>query len=868
MQYINTNHKQVLELEIIQDFIESMDRFLLATSQDNQSFGFNINVFGTIQGVGFRPFIANLANSLNLHGFVRNISHCVDIMFFIDCTNDFYLTKYNIQVFFISLFIHNQQHVVSKQYILNAGFKDLLDRSIYILSNLYVPKQIFVESIHYSIDLQYRSNNKFDILPSQISDKNTLQMQLPLDFKICNSCLNDMQTRDSRFYKYAFSSCVNCGARYSILYKLPYDRKNTSMKDFKLCKYCENDYFDMSNRRFHTEPISCNNCKINIYLYNYKNKDKDIESYDNDAIKGVAKRLEDNEIILYKGLGGFAYIANAKNDEVIKYVRSIKSRRHKPFVVMAKLNTLKNIAILTEELESVLLSKQAPIVVTLKNINTDLSKEVCNMNTIGVMIPYTPMLITLFEYLPDDFVIIYTSANNKGDMIATNIAQLNLDNITQHIPKHKDFYILDYERDILNKLDDSIFQGIDFSFDNMESHSCVHSIFKLRSIRLSRSFAPLNLRFDALYLKHLCLAFGAMQKSSFAFGKENNIVVSPYMGDLFSVNNIEYFKDRLNFFTHIYGKPDILVADKHMQYESTKIAQALSQQYNIPLYLVSHHHAHLNALLLESQINHGVGVIFDGSGLGDDKSIWGGEFLVGDFKSVERKLYFKPFKILGGEKYIKDCVRLTYSYALSNNMDNIIDFIESRFYKTQEINILKIMQKNTLNAPSTSSVGRLFDIAGFFLGLNHIDYEGQSGEMIASFALQHAINFNKLELNTLNKALSEILTHPFIPYNFTIKDGQIDLTECFESMFLDSINGIDKGIIAFKFIDTLAYIILESLKLIGTNHALFGGGVFVNYLLCLRTKQVLKDNNITYFFPRLPCNDYSISIGQLAFLSN
>lgn len=858
----------------ITTLIDKLKADISAQTSDMSSHSIYIEVFGMIQGVGFRPFVAALAHALNINGSVYNQSNNATIILSLDSNIKSILT------FFITLILACG-HNIDK---LKIEYKDIMQKANILLSKLHTPKQAFIKSLHYTFKKERIYTKGFTILSSIANTQNGLDAYIPLDTKICKSCLKDLYDKQSRFYHYPFTSCVNCGARYSILYKLPYDRSHTSMNDMKLCVACNSDYTDLHNRRFHTEPISCNLCPIKISFYSIQatgkatgKKDSIIQSktcYDTKAIKSLANALVNNKIVLFKGLGGFAYIANARNTKSLQCIRSIKARKHKPFVVMATLPTLRKIALLTPNIESLLTSKESPIVLAPKNVDYNLSDEVSNLHSIGVMIPYTAMLVLLFSYLPSDFAIIYTSANNKGDIIATSLNDLGLDLIMQHT---KELFILDYDREIINRVDDSITLGIEWQEDSIIKQDSMQAIntnriesfaVNARYMRLSRGFAPLHLTSNIFNLNLLGIAFGAMQKSSLAFGKEKHIVVSPYMGDLFTLKNIENFRKNLDYFISIYGKPEVLIADKHPQYTSTNIAKEIALQSNIPLFHATHHHAHFNALLLEAGEKQGVGVIFDGSGLGDDGTLWGGEFFVGDFTQVKRVLNFKPFMLLGGEQHLRDSKRLAYSYALCNNIYSLQSFIEST-YSNQEYKILKQLYEAKINSPLCSSVGRLFDIAGFILGLHSLDYEAQSGEIIASKALNNAYKIlshkNSLSYDFLIQTFMNI---PFKPYPFNIDKNQIDISECFVSMLNDIYDSKNKCEIALCFIDTLAYCILESLRIIGADYALFGGGVFANYALCMRTQKLLSKHNIKAFFPQLPCNDYSISIGQLAYLQH
>ncbi|STQ86532.1 carbamoyltransferase HypF [Helicobacter muridarum] len=963
--------------EDIHDFLKSL-RILHKNNISTQTY--QIQFFGNVQGVGFRPFVFGLANELRLSGFVRNMQDCTEIILTNNDTNpnNNYYEKIEILLFSI-LTACKKEEIASIKKAKPNKEEILTLKTTYenISSKLFKPSLAYINSFYITCHIEQRDIKGFHIIESKIATKSqTINISLPLDMGICKDCLKDMNNKDSRFYSYEFTSCINCGARYSIIESLPYDRKNTSMKQFTLCNDCKIDYNSPNNKRFHTEPISCNKCAILTRCYeinectksfnkspiiqeknsankqnisiknqNSKNQTYEEQGYGEQAFISLAKSLQNNQIGLYKGLGGFAFLANANSIESLNILRSIKARPHKPFVIMANTHRLYNLAILNNEAKSALQSLESPIIIALKSESYDLPNEVSNLATIGIMRPYTPALLSLFSYLPKDFVLIYTSANKKGDMIATDIKELDiafiLSQIKQaHSPnqsmidkkyiakiKQSSLVVFEYNRDIIHRVDDSIFMGIDiakpdFAIDikndepsknpknsylaNIKktkdskssnsnytqsqeqelskispqtNKSILRGAKKLRSLRLARGFAPLHIIQDELRIKKLSVGFGAMQKSSIAFGMNDSIIISPYLGDLFSASNCANFKENFSFFESIYGTPEIFITDKHHQYASTKIANSIADMCRlkgntIQVESIYHHHAHFNALLLEARQKEGIGAIFDGSGLGDDNSIWGGEFLQGNLKSVERKLFFKPFRILGGEGNIKDCKKLTLSYCLENGLDIITQYLQENMPKI-EFDMLQAIFNNKLNSTYTSSVGRLFDIAGFFCGLDSISYEGQSGELIASLAI------NVQELSECRESPYKLSTKyndiehkayllkyiNFSPYSYEITQQGIDISACFCEMFEDSLRHIDKSIIALRFIDTLSFCIKDSLMKLGGDYVLFGGGVFANFVLCARIKQLLDSIGINSFFPRLPCNDYSISIGQIGFAS-
>ncbi|MWV61557.1 hypothetical protein DCO58_08925 [Helicobacter saguini] len=999
------------------DFIKFLEYMQNLDSKISKFNAIKITNFGIVQGVGFRPFVYNLACNLDLNGYVKNLGDSAEIMLGLDSKLDFMANKEskldsnvdssldsgvnlesnlkskanldskkleNLELFFLALldicgnYLRQNLDSIESKIMINRYF----NKKNSILHNIFLPKNANIESIEINL-INTKVMKNFSILESSFKKHNILELQLPLDYRICKDCLKDLRAKSSRFYNYAFTTCVNCGARFSLLKNLPYDRKNTSMSEFSMCESCLSDYEMPQNRRFHTQPLSCPKCKISLcgfYLdsnnfndfrvnldsknHNFKTK----KFYDLQSIKECANALKNNKVILFKGLGGYAYLANARSDKAIMQIREIKKRKTKPFAVMGKLESLQKIAILDKKAKDILESNETPILITLKNKSYDLSNFITPFESIGVMIPYTAILELLFSFLDSNFIMLYTSANIKGEMIAKNLDELfsqkiiesnsflesfgikNLDSKidSNHNKKleNLELFILKNNREIVNRLDDSIINNLHFEkkLQNIESNKNTKKIldssnliFNLKNskkhnfIRISRGYSPKNFHFKNLNLKTLSASFGAMQKSSLCFGFKQNAIISPYLGDLFSPKNVENFMENFKFFSKLYGSPKLLITDKHQGYESSKMAQIVAQDSNTQILSIYHHHAHLNALLLEANLSNALGVIFDGSGLGSDNTIWGGEFLSGNFKTFTRLMHFKPFRILGGEKHIKDCKRLALSYALSNNIKEILQILESNL--NSEYKILQSMQKSGINSPLTSSVGRLFDIAGFILGLdfNNLDskkisnletleYEAQSGEIISNLALKYLIDSNQIQINARKNI--KFIESKFNPYPYEIINNEINLAKTFKNMYidiknitpdskysrsLDSINSLNldsinpasldsknnltlnkinslnynfnildkklqiyelnKGKIALKFIDTLCFVILDSIKKIGADFALFGGGVFSNFILNARLKMLLDSEKKGYFFPQMPCNDYSISLGQLAFAS-
>lgn len=856
------------------DLVEKLDSelaFLMlldsidSLNLDSKNQSLHIEVYGAVQGVGFRPLVFGLANGLKLSGFVRNLQGAVEIL--INPSD-----SQNIKSFIFSLLLASEasqsRSRFQKALAKTAKTSSLLLAFENLTRPLFLPSLASIKSL--CLSLRPLSDqtllSSFLILESKATKTSSLSLSLPLDKGICASCLHDMQNRP-RFQNYPFIACVNCGPRYSLIKSLPYDRANTSMRALPTCASCLDDYENPKDKRFHTEVLSCNECQIPMEFYELQALDSKklnkISSHQ--SLEKLAASLIANKLVLYKGLGGLAFLAHARSSAPLRLLRLTKRRAHKPLVIMAPLPSLEKLAILSSEAKSILLSPESPIVIVPKSKNYDLASEVSSLCTIGVMQPYSPALLMLFSYLPKDFVLVYTSANKKGEMISTHIGELDIEALLPLILEGQgSLPIFDYKREILRRVDDSIVLGFDLRGTRHTRPKAaaiiqgLENLQGLRALRISRGLAPLALSFKNLRLHTLSAGFGAMQKSSIAFGLESNCVISPYLGDLFSVKNCAHFREVFSFFENTYGQPEVFIVDKHKGYASTQIATSLAKEYEekgrvVRLEGVYHHHAHLNALLLESNQKDGLGIIFDGNGLGQDGSLWGGEFLFGNFKAIERKFYFKPFRILGGQTADRELGRLCLSYALHNNLCELADFARYRLGGLESSLLDSMFANVPFGAHNlTSAVGRLFDIAGFLLGLNRLDYEGQSGEILSSLAID---SIGAFDLRGVR----------FLPYECAFQGEVIDLSPCFVAMLKALNAGENRGLVSLRFIDTLCFCVSEVLENLGVKLGLFGGGVFANVLLCARLKQVLDSKNIDSFFPKLPCNDYSISLGQIAY---
>ncbi|MGN8395307.1 carbamoyltransferase HypF [Helicobacter pylori] len=733
-----------------------------------------ITLFGVVQGVGMRPFVYTLAQKLELVGFVRNTQAALEIILPAHKTESF----------------------------LNALKKEL-------------PPLALVEKIIISPYDKALHFNDFRILESKNHPLNLLS-QIPKDLGVCKDCLREIRDKNSPYFHYAFNSCAKCGARYSLLNALPYDRENSALKPFKLCEFCASIYQDPTNKRFHIQGISCKKCGIALNYKRFKN---------DDALLECAKDIQKGKIIALKGLGGFALLCDARNFQTIERLRLLKNRPLKPFALMFKdLNTAKQHAFLNAlECES-LNSASAPILLARKKPDTQLAPNIAkNSPFYGVILPYTPLHALLLDLL--DFPIVFTSANFSSLPLASD--EKEIDSL------HFIFdFKLTHNRAIIHRIDDSIAQRV----DNI-----------IRPMRLARGFAPLYLalpkRSNGSPKK--ILALGAQQKGHFSLldSETSILLLSPFCGDLSVLENEKHFKETLNFFLKTYDfKPTLLACDKHKNYTTTQMAF----EFNTPLLQVQHHHAHflasiLDALLQDPHLNHPfIGIVWDGSGAYDNK-VYGAECFVGDLERIEEVARFEEFWLLGGQKAIKESKRLVLEIALKHQLNKLLKRVQKHF-KEDELEIFQQMHDRKIQSTATNSIGRLFDIVAFSLDLvGTISFEAESGQVLENLALQS----------------DEIAFYPF-----KIKNSVVCLKEFYQA-FEKDLGVLEPERIAKKFFNSLVEIITALIAPFKEHVVVCSGGVFCNQLLCEQLAKRLRGLKRQYFFHKhFPPNDSSIPIGQ------
>lgn len=802
-----------------------------------------IYVVGVVQGVGFRPFVKKIAKKFDIKGYVKNINS--------------------------NAFIIIQQKDSAK----------IADFIYYLTHNK--PQNAIISSIKISEIKSSVAYQTFSIKQSVKSTDSTRYSAIPLDVALCKKCEKELQSPKNRRFSYAFINCINCGPRYTIIKALPYDRERTAMSEFEMCENCISEYKNMANRRFHAQPNSCPKCGIKLKLYD--NQNREVKIADSAGIFAfLQSEIESGKILCMKGIGGFNLICKVEANAIAS-LRAKKNRPRKPFAIMfSSLKSVKAYFNLTKIEENALLSPSAPIVL-LKNPKVKLPQNLAfHLDTIGVIIAYSALHKLLFANYTKP--LIFTSANlSKESIIATKcVAQAKLSHIFD--------YLLDYNREICNPIDDSL-------------KFILHD--KIAILRAGRGDYPLLLQSN-LKSKETILALGANQKSQIAIFFSGYVLLSRYIGDLTNIDTINALHKEIGFLLKLYNlTPSVILCDCHKGYESSKIAQELAQKYNARLCRIFHHRAHFYSNILDNDIKDKaiLGVVFDGTGFGEDSTIWGGEFFIYNKRAdsakdstLNRIAHFETFPLLGGENAIKDISKIALALLFKVYGEAI-----PLTFKNQRL-LYQVYQKG-INSPQTSSVGRIFDFVAFMCGLECQSFEGESGGFVESLfnpqiaeSYDFAINNGEISLEgivrgivaDLKKGGSDENRHCFRgdSADFGTQNNSSDFNNCIDSS--DSANfgvfATKRGdftadssvasLIASKFINTLAKIILEitlqKRAEIPQLVVLFSGGVFANKALCDRIARFFQTQGIKhYFHSKIPTNDGGIASGQiLAFLQN
>ena len=729
-----------------------------------------IEVSGTVQGLGFRPFVYNLAVENSVSGFVRNTGDGVQIIV--------------------------------------QGTKSAVDSFIKKLQKSEFDAKYSIKKI------PCRQYNNFKILRSK---KNEILSEFPHDLALCGECKKELFSENNRRCLHPFINCVKCGPRFSIIKKLPYDRKNTSMSEFVMCKECRQEYKDPSNRRFHAQPNSCRKCGPQLSLFS---SGKKLISQKDKALSGAVKLLKKGKILAVKSIGGYHLCCDAFNEKAVRKLRERKLRPSKPFAIMSDLQTAESLCHISKYERAELLSSRAPIVL-LKKRKSKKYESVFNAlapdnSSLGIMMPYAPLHHLLIKAMP---ALVMTSGNKSDEPICIDEKEAfgNLSQIA-------DFF-LTHNRKIENRLDDSIVRFLPDSCEKIMT-------------RRSRGYVPAPVKTE---IKKDIFAAGGDLKNNFCFIRKGNAYLSQFTGDLEENANLKFYEESINKMKSFLDiNPRNAVCDVHPGYHSSKYAESRFKKISFAY----HHYAHMASAMAEHNLSGNIiGFIFDGNGYGEDGSIWGGEVVLYSKRKFNRIMHFDYFSLPGGDLCQKEvwrtAVSILHKYNLLNEMPK---HLKKYKYKT----VVKMIE-NGVNSPLTSSAGRMFDAVAALTGIKEIS----SFEAEAAVALESAAE----EYKTSGR------------YKYNIKGDIIDMKPAFGGILHDIGCSLPAQLISAKFHNTAADLIIKIVTVntsaFKTGKIVLGGGVFQNIrLLNTVAKRLLSSGFKIYYNNQVPINDGGICLGQ------
>lgn len=750
-----------------------------------------ITIRGAVQGVGFRPFVYRLATSLGLKGWVNNNTEGVTIE--------------------------------------AEGSQTALDQ---MLDGLQQQKPPY--AYYEFFDIQYLDPAGFHTFEIKESlhggDKRV--MILP-DIATCPECLNEIFDPENRRHLYPFTNCTHCGPRYSIITGLPYDREQTTMAEFIMCDHCRQEYEDPENRRFHAQPNACPECGPQMELWD---ADGNVIAHRHEAMILAADAIKAGKILALKGLGGFQLLTDVANDSSVRQLRKRKNREEKPFALMTtNLEQARELCEITKEEEHLLGSPQAPIVILRRKKDPSIqvaSSVAPGHPTLGIMLPYTPIHHILMRLL--DSPVVATSGNLSDEPICTDEYEA-----LDRLKGIADLYLV-HNRPVERHVDDSVVRII---------------AGKPVVLRRARGFAPLPVSVKPMnehsgdeYDVPAILALGGHMKNTIAINNGNNIFLSQYIGDLDTYEAVKAYHKVVDDLPRLYDQhPAMIIHDSHPDYYSSKDAS----KYNLPEISLQHHYAHILSCMAEHRLEGPVlGVAWDGTGFGTDKSIWGGEFIISDVKSWKRIATFRKFHLPGGDKAAKEPRRSALGVLYEILGDQVFKMTELpavSSFSDSDIHNLEKMLKNGINAPVTTSAGRLFDAVASLLNIyQKISYEGQ-----AAITLEHLIPQEE--------------TKDSYPYGINSKRNLwiIDWGPMIQQILRD-ITLAEPSQISAKFHNTLSDIIVDVALRSGEEKIVLSGGCFQNVYLTEHTiKKLKKFGFIPYWHQQIPTNDGGIAAGQL-----
>jgi hydrogenase maturation protein HypF len=682
-----------------------------------------------------------------------------------------------------------------------------------------------------------RGYESFEIRQSQ-AQAGRYQLISP-DVATCQACLGELLNPEDRRYRYPFTNCTNCGPRFTIIENMPYDRLKTTMRYFQMCPRCQAEYDNPLDRRFHAQPNACPKCGPQVQLVDNRGN----PLADSNPIVAAGQLLKEGKIVAVKGLGGFLLACDATSDTAVKTLRQRKKRPSKPFAVMvASVDEAKRHCYVLPEEEELLTSTQSPIVLMIWREVSCVSREVApNLWFLGIMLPYTPLHHILLRDTGRPLVM------SSGNLSEEPIARDN-DEALRRLSGIADYFLV-HNRDIYSRYDDSV---------------AVVERGTGQLVRRARSYAPYPIRLP--FRTRQVLGCGAEEKNTFCLTRDNYAFLSQHIGDMENVETLEHFESTISLYKRLFHiEPEIFAHDLHPDYLATKYARELGES-GMKLVPVQHHHAHIASCMADNGLESPViGVAFDGTGMGADGNIWGGEFLVTGYRDYKRVGHLEYLPLPGGAAAIKRPYRTAIGYVLTLLGEDALsrDSPVMREVDDVEIEVIKRQVERKINSPLTSSMGRLFDAISALLGIRGaIDYEGQ-----AAVELEMAAYSGLIARSVSDDAIPG--DDESYPYHIIEDHGIkiVRLKDLLAAVVEDLNQGDSKSLISLKFHNTVARMIGEMCRLAadetGITQIALSGGVFQNRLLLRKAVKLLESSGFQVFTHRqVPCNDGGISLGQ------
>ena len=793
-----------------------------------------IRVFGIVQGVGFRPTVKRHADACDIAGSVSNKGPYVEI--FAEGSEEC-----------VHSFIKQiQEEPPKRAVILKLDVENVESGE---------------DGIH-KVESETDSKEKFQIIESE---KEEGEIFVSPDIAICPECKKELYDKNDRRYLHPFINCTCCGPRLTILDSMPYDRVRTSMGEFPMCEKCEYEYTHAETRRFDAQPVCCNDCGPEVYLLGRKERGAD-------AIRYTRKVLSEGGIVAVKGIGGFHLCCDAAKEETVARLRQRKKRPMKPFAVMMKdLDVVRRECETEPHLEEILDGHQKPIILLPKKEGGTLCESVAPDNPkIGVMLPYAPVQLLLFDYQDETKVsdcLVMTSANTSGAPICRDDedALNELSGLCD--------VILSHDRKIRLRADDTV-----MDFYRGEPYM----------IRRSRGYAPLPFMMGNEF-KGQVLAVGGELKNAFCIGKNQLFYPSPYIGDMGDVRTVKALKESVKRMEELLEtKPQIVACDMHPSYNT----RAAAEEMGLPVFLVQHHYAHILSCMAENEWTTEkkvIGVSFDGTGYGTDGTIWGGEILLADYDSFTRWGCIEPFAQTGGDASAKEGWRIAVSllgkiYGKENSLLIIetLGLCEPKLAKLQFT-----MEERGINTVQSTSAGRLFDAVSAILDIRKSStFEGEASTSL-QFAAEKWLDAQKKKIAGSEdfaesgiitdygelKSISDVAQKSVVEKNNSInRNIKADLyylptLSLVKEVAERKLAGENSNQLALHFHRRLAGMIVSACEKAreetGINTVALSGGVYQNKLLLDYSVTMLEERGFHVLRHHLlPPNDGGISLGQ------